>query len=166
VWFLIQRNKIKTMQQLAEQQRRIKWDPAGRLEGTDLSNGNTTALHNSDAMYPSLRTANKMVQGTHCFQIRIDKLLEDGFMMIGMAKENFHYNEDAIPPDDYNCHGYTTIGEIYVCGKMIQSSLEKLAAGTQFTCFNGTKVQILTEKALPGDLVTMVVHFDKRTIVW
>ena len=117
-----ERSKIKAMQQLAEQQRRVKWDPKGHLEGVVLSNGNMTALHDSEGMYPSLRTANKMLVGTHCFQLRIDVLQEDGFMMIGMGKENFHYNADAIPPDDYNCHGYTTLGEIYVCGKLINQA--------------------------------------------
>ena len=140
-----ERKKIKAMKQLADAQRRMKWDPDGRLEGIALSNGNTTALHASEGMYPSLRTGVKMLVGTYCFQMRIDVLQEDGFIMIGMGKENFHYNADAIPPDDYNCHGYTTVGEIYVCGKLIESSLEKLHE---------------------GDLVTMVVHFDDRSIVW
>jgi YD repeat-containing protein len=140
-----ERGKITAMKQLSEQQRRVKWDPLGRLEGIDLSNGNTTALHNSEGMYPSLRTATKMLVGTHCFQIRLDHLEPEGFVMIGMGKENVHYNADAIPPDDYNCHGYSTVGEIYVCGKLIESGLEKLHK---------------------GDLVTMVVHFDTRSIVW
>lgn len=70
---------------------------------------------------------------------------EDGYVYIGIGKENIAYNSDAIPPEDYNCHGYTTVGEIYSAGRLIQTGREKLRE---------------------GDNVTMVVDFSDRSIVW
>eukprot|EP00961_Rhodomonas_salina_P288712 3901804-Rhodomonas_salina.2 len=86
-----------------------------------------------------------MAMGVHCFQLAFDSLEEGGYVHVGMAKENINYNSDAIPPDDYNCHGYTTIGEIYAAGRLVKSGLEKIRQ---------------------GDVMIMVVDFSDRSIVW
>ncbi len=134
------------MATFAEQQKRVKWDPEGKPDDSvQLSNNNTTALNVSDGSYPSFRTVNKMSMGKHCLGLVVDSLQEDGYIYIGIGKENIAYNSDAIPAEDYNCHGYTSIGEMYSSGKLVQKDKEKLKE---------------------GDHITMAVDFSDRSIVW
>jgi len=75
-----ERLKIADMSALTQQQRKVRWDPAGKNNDILLSNDNLTATNSSDGNYPSFRTANKMVLGRHCLRLRVDKLEEEGFI--------------------------------------------------------------------------------------
>lgn len=114
-------------------------------EFVELSNNNKTVLNVSNSSYPTLRAANKMALGKHVIGFHIDSLQMDGYVMLGIANENVAYNTDAIPPDDYNNHGYTTVGEIYSAGRLLGASKEKMRE---------------------GDVMIMVVDFATRSIVW
>jgi hypothetical protein len=142
-----ERAKIKEITKFADQQRRLKWDDEGKPEGdvVEISNKNTTVLNVSNNSYPTLRCSNKMALGKHVIGFRIDSLQQDGYIMIGIGKENVAYNTDAIPPDDYNNHGYTTVGEVYSAGRLLETGKEKMRE---------------------GDIVAMVVDFSTRAITW
>ncbi len=67
-----------------------------------------TAKSNSPTGYATVRALGYFDQGKPYFEMKVEVMARDGFILIGVANKDVHMSETQIPAEEYNHYGYAS----------------------------------------------------------
>lgn len=80
----------------------------GKKDLVELENNDFVAKSNSPTGYATVRTSGFFDRGRPYFQLEIDVMARDGFMLIGIGNVDVYKSETQIPSEEFNHYGYSS----------------------------------------------------------
>jgi hypothetical protein len=94
-----------------------------------ISNRGFTARSNAPTGYTTVRTSGYFDIDNPYFEVSIENLARDGFLMFGIGNQHVHESPTQIPTEQYNHFGYAATGEAYALGMRVKAGLPRMQRG-------------------------------------